>query len=132
MGLRLYQSSDSGNTASLAAGESAASEATARTLAAWHRATLYDLDEPTMGFHFADVYKLLDIPEQACRSKATVVIIEHNTRRPIKSADHVIDSDRGGPGRRKREGNQTEDLRGNWPGAGDGHGGVSEVRLYTL
>ena len=52
--------------------------------------TIYILDEPTTGLHFADIQKLLDVLQQLVEGGNTVVIIEHNLD-VIKTADHVID-----------------------------------------
>jgi excinuclease ABC subunit A len=52
--------------------------------------TLYILDEPTTGLHFADIQKLLDVLSQFVEGGNTVVVIEHNLD-VIKSADHIID-----------------------------------------
>lgn len=52
--------------------------------------TLYILDEPTTGLHFADVEKLLDVLNSLVDRGHTVVIIEHNME-VIKTADYIID-----------------------------------------
>ena len=52
--------------------------------------TLYILDEPTTGLHFADVEKLLQMLEKLVDAGNTVVVIEHNMD-VIKRADHIID-----------------------------------------
>ena len=52
--------------------------------------TIYVLDEPTTGLHFADVHKLVDILKKLCEGGNTVVVIEHNLD-VIKTADYIID-----------------------------------------
>ena len=62
--------------------------------------TVYVLDEPTTGLHFADVHKLIDILHRLAEGGNTVIVIEHNLD-VIKTADYIIDigpegGDRGG------------------------------------
>ncbi|MBE5929395.1 MAG: excinuclease ABC subunit UvrA [Lachnospiraceae bacterium] len=62
--------------------------------------TIYVLDEPTTGLHFADVHKLIDILKRLTAGGNTVVVIEHNLD-VIKTSDYIIDigpegGDRGG------------------------------------
>ena len=52
--------------------------------------TIYFLDEPTTGLHFADVHKLIDVLNRLVERGNTVVIIEHNLD-VVKSADYIID-----------------------------------------
>ena len=52
--------------------------------------TLYILDEPTTGLHFADVHKLVDILRRLSDGGNTVIVIEHNLD-VIKTADYIID-----------------------------------------
>jgi len=52
--------------------------------------TIYILDEPTTGLHFADVHKLVEILKRLSEGGNTVVVIEHNLD-VIKTADHIID-----------------------------------------
>ncbi len=52
--------------------------------------TLYILDEPTIGLHFADIQKLLDVLMRLVDMGNTMVVIEHNLD-VIKCADHIID-----------------------------------------
>lgn len=62
--------------------------------------TIYILDEPTTGLHFADVHKLIEILHRLAEGGNTIVVIEHNLD-VIKTADYIIDmgpegGDRGG------------------------------------
>ena len=62
--------------------------------------TVYILDEPTTGLHFADVHKLIEILKKLTDGGNTVIVIEHNLD-VIKTADYIIDmgpegGDRGG------------------------------------
>ena len=62
--------------------------------------TVYILDEPTTGLHFADVHKLVEILRRLTEGGNTVIVIEHNLD-VIKTADYLIDigpegGDRGG------------------------------------
>ncbi|MCR5797720.1 MAG: excinuclease ABC subunit UvrA [Eubacterium sp.] len=62
--------------------------------------TMYILDEPTTGLHFADVHKLVKILQRLTEGGNTIVVIEHNLD-VIKTADYIIDigpegGDRGG------------------------------------
>ena len=59
--------------------------------------TIYILDEPTTGLHFADVHKLIEILRRLSDGGNTVVVIEHNLD-VIKTADYIIDI---GPERRQ-------------------------------
>ena len=52
--------------------------------------TIYVLDEPTTGLHFADVHRLVDILRRLSEGGNTVVVIEHNLD-VIKTADYIID-----------------------------------------
>ena len=52
--------------------------------------TVYILDEPTTGLHFADVHKLIEILHRLAESRNTVIVIEHNLD-VIKTADYIID-----------------------------------------
>jgi excinuclease ABC subunit A len=52
--------------------------------------TVYMLDEPTTGLHFADVHKLLDVLQRLVSLGNTIIVIEHNLD-VIKSADYIVD-----------------------------------------
>ena len=52
--------------------------------------TIYILDEPTTGLHFADVHKLVEILQRLSEGGNTVIVIEHNLE-VIKTADYIID-----------------------------------------
>ncbi len=78
----------------------AANQAGNRTLKRSTGKTVYILDEPTTGLHFADVHKLVEILRRLSDGGNTVVVIEHNLD-VIKTADYIIDmgpegGDRGG------------------------------------
>lgn len=52
--------------------------------------TLYILDEPTTGLHFADIQRLLDVLHRLVEAGNTVIVIEHNLD-VVKTADYIID-----------------------------------------
>ena len=52
--------------------------------------TLYILDEPTTGLHFADIEKLLEVLQRLADAGNTVIVIEHNLD-VIKQADWIVD-----------------------------------------
>jgi excinuclease ABC subunit A len=52
--------------------------------------TLYILDEPTTGLHFADIHNLLNVLQRLCDMGNTILVIEHNLD-VIKTADYIID-----------------------------------------
>jgi excinuclease ABC subunit A len=52
--------------------------------------TIYILDEPTTGLHFADIHKLLEVLQRLVEAGNTIVIIEHNLD-VIKTADYIVD-----------------------------------------
>ena len=52
--------------------------------------TVYILDEPTTGLHFADVHKLIEVLERLRDEGNTIIVIEHNLDM-IKRADYIID-----------------------------------------
>ena len=52
--------------------------------------TVYILDEPTTGLHFADVHRLVEILQRLSDGGNTVIVIEHNLE-VIKTADYIID-----------------------------------------
>jgi excinuclease ABC subunit A len=59
------------------------------------KSTVYLLDEPTVGLHFADIQKLIEVFQALIARGATVVVIEHNME-IIKAADYIIDMGPGG------------------------------------
>jgi len=52
--------------------------------------TLYLLDEPTTGLHFADIHNLMNVLQRLCDLGNTIIVIEHNLD-VIKMADYIID-----------------------------------------
>jgi len=52
--------------------------------------TVYILDEPTTGLHFADIHKLLEVLVKLRDARNTLIVIEHNLE-VIKTADWIID-----------------------------------------
>jgi excinuclease ABC subunit A len=52
--------------------------------------TMYILDEPTTGLHFADIHNLMNVLRRLCDLGNTVIVIEHNLD-VIKMADYIID-----------------------------------------
>ncbi len=82
--------------------------------------TIYILDEPTTGLHFADVQKLLDILQRLADGGNTVVVIEHNLD-VIKQADYIIDmgpegGDAGGTVIAKGTPEQVSKVKGSYTG----------------
>jgi excinuclease ABC subunit A len=59
------------------------------------KSTLYIMDEPTIGLHFADISRLLDVINRLIESGGSFVVIEHNMD-VIKTADYIIDLGPGG------------------------------------
>ncbi|MCM8771022.1 MAG: ATP-binding cassette domain-containing protein, partial [Candidatus Omnitrophica bacterium] len=81
--------------------------------------TLYILDEPTTGLHFADVDKLLSVLQRLVDKGNTVIVVEHNLD-VVKSADYIIDL---GP--------EGGDKGGELVASGSPEGLLKEKRSYT-
>ncbi len=88
--LRLGQSSQT-----LSGGESQRIKLTKELARQSGSATVYVLDEPTVGLHFDDVRKLIDVFQALLGRGHTVVVIEHNLEM-MRVADHLIDLGPGG------------------------------------
>ena len=83
--------------------------------------TIYILDEPTTGLHFADVHKLIEILHRLTEGGNTVIVIEHNLD-VIKTADYIIDigpngGDRGGTVIAKGTPEEVANVEGSYTGA---------------
>jgi excinuclease ABC subunit A len=74
----------------LSGGEAQRVKISAELYRAHLQKTIYLLDEPTVGLHYVDVEKLIEILQRLVNKGNTVVVIEHNLDL-IKSADYVID-----------------------------------------
>ena len=59
------------------------------------KSTIYLLDEPTIGLHFDDIQKLINVFNSLLSKGDTIVVIEHNME-IIRAADHIIDLGPGG------------------------------------
>ncbi len=82
--------------------------------------TVYLLDEPTVGLHYEDVRKLIEILEKLVKAGNTVIVIEHNMD-VIKCADYVIDfGPEGGEGGGKIVAKGTPEQVANTPGSHTG------------
>jgi excinuclease ABC subunit A len=88
--LRLGQSS-----VTLSGGESQRIKLCKELSRASAKSAVYLLDEPTVGLHFADIQKLIEVFHALIGRGATVVVIEHNME-IIKAADYIIDMGLGG------------------------------------
>ena len=88
--LRLGQSS-----VTLSGGESQRIKLTKELSKISGKPTVYVLDEPTVGLHFEDIKKLIEVFQALLSRGHTIVVIEHNLDM-IRAADHVIDLGPGG------------------------------------
>lgn len=83
------------NSSTLSGGESQRIKLTRELGKSSRKPTLYILDEPTVGLHFNDIQKLIDVFHSLISKGHTVVVIEHNPD-IIRAADHIIDMGPGG------------------------------------
>jgi excinuclease ABC subunit A len=88
VGLGYIQMGQSATT--LSGGEAQRIKLSAELIRRWTGKTIYILDEPTTGLHFADVQKLLNVLQRLADKGNTVIVIEHNLE-VIKCSDYIID-----------------------------------------